>query len=261
MKIFSSLFKIQLHEVMVYRFHFFLRIFFSFIPVVVTIFIWETIYTENHSMISQLSGFSKKQFIGYLLITNITSSMLNFNYYSIGMDIRLGTLNSYLLKPLSYFKYKFLESYATFVLNIIFWLTPIVIVAYKCDFMFANFLIYFVQLFISMVLYFLLMYAISLISFWFLEISSLFSIFNFLSSFFAGTMFPLHILPYPIQELSFILPFRYLGYEISMIFFSKVTFQQLGFQWSIQLIMIAILYFIIKTLWTLGEKKYAAFGN
>ena len=95
-----KIFRASLVERMTYRADFLLGTVLRFLPMLTTILLWQAIYSGSGQ--SNLAGFSYREMIAYLLLTNISrmfSSMPNLAG-GIARDIREGTLKRYLIQPL-----------------------------------------------------------------------------------------------------------------------------------------------------------------
>ena len=79
---------------------------------------------------------------------------------------------------------------------------------------------------LSLVMAFLLGFfleaTMGMISFWFLEVSSLLFVYMLFTFFFSGHMFPLDILPEPWRTIVDFLPFKYMAYFPAAVFLGKV---------------------------------------
>src|SRR5205823_6296976 len=67
---YSKILRVSLIERMAYRGDFFLSTFLRFLPMVTTILLWEAIYSGSKT--DDLSGFSRREMIAYLLLVHIS---------------------------------------------------------------------------------------------------------------------------------------------------------------------------------------------
>ena len=70
--------------------------------------------------------------------------------------------------------------------------------------------------------------SIGLVSFWFLEVSSLLFVYMLFSFFLSGHMFPLDMLPEPWRTVVEWLPLQYLAYFPAAVFLGKINGQPTG---------------------------------
>ena len=103
--------------------------------------------------------------------------------------------------------------------------------------------------------------SIGLVSFWFLEVSSLLFVYMLFSFFLSGHMFPLDMLPEPWNSIVEWLPLRYLAYFPAAVFLGKVQGPDLVRGLIIEAVWIA--FFIGLSRWMLarGLKRYSGFGG
>ena len=117
------------------------------------------------------------------------------------------------------------------------------------------------SLLMTALLQFFISYAMAMLAFWLLEISTLIFIlfaFEYLSS---GHLFPLDLLPLPLQHVLCSRRFR-----ISFICPSAFTWGGLAGRilcrgLLAQLVWVLLAYLFARFLWRRGIKKYAAFGG
>lgn len=91
-----------------YRFNFFSQIIFSFVPIIVQIFLWTAIYRSGISA-GEMGGYTLSGMITYFILANLVnriSEPLGIEG-KISEEIRDGTLNQYIVKPINYLGYRF----------------------------------------------------------------------------------------------------------------------------------------------------------
>src|SRR3954454_5374061 len=99
------IFRISLVERMTYRGDFLLGTVLRFLPLVTTILLWRAIYTGSGQ--SRQAGFTYREMIAYLLLTNISRMFSSMPGLAGGIarDIREGTLKRYLIQPVDMIAY------------------------------------------------------------------------------------------------------------------------------------------------------------
>jgi ABC-2 type transport system permease protein len=108
---------------------------------------------------------------------------------------------------------------------------------------------------------FLMEAALGLIAFWFLEVTSLAFIFMLFSFFLSGHMFPLDLLPAPLDWLIKLLPFQYLAYFPSAIALGKVTGDELVWGLTLQFAWVLFFWLLCRILWIRGLVRYGGYGG
>ena len=107
---------------------------------------------------------------------------------------------------------------------------------------------------------FLIESLIGLISFWFLEVSSLLFIYMMMSYFLSGHMIPLEWLAEWIPWVHY-LPFKYLAYFPAAILLGQVPAESLVMELSIQAMWILGLFALNRLAFHYGVRRYGAFGG
>ena len=103
--------------------------------------------------------------------------------------------------------------------------------------------------------------CIGLISFWFLEVSSLLFVYMLFSFFLSGHMFPLDMLPEPWRSVVSWLPLQYLAYFPSAIFLGKIQGMELFKGLMLQAMWIVFFIYLSRVLWRRGLHRYSGFGG
>jgi ABC-2 type transport system permease protein len=251
-----------------YRFNYLTRTLFSFIPLFAMLSLWRTIYSTKREGAS-LSGFTQAEMIFYYMMVAIVDVLtaVNEDDWQIAADIREGNISWFLLKPIDYMWYRlclFFSGRITFVTmaslplaGFIFCFRsyfelprdPVTFAAFVLSLVFAALL----QFFIS--------YTMAMLAFWLLEISTLIFIlfaFEYLAS---GHLFPLSMLPHPLQHILFFTPFPYQLYFPAAIYMGKISGLEMERGFLIQIFWVLAAFALARFAWGRGIKKYAAFGG
>jgi ABC-2 type transport system permease protein len=125
----------------------------------------------------------------------------------------------------------------------------------------VTFGLFVVSLGFTALLQFFISYAMAMLAFWLLEISTLIFIlfaFEYLAS---GHLFPLDVLPAGVKELLFLTPFPYQLYFPIQIYLGKVAGTGLWQGLTIQCLWVLAAYAFARFMWRRGIRKYAAFGG
>lgn len=251
-------------ETLSYRFNFLMWRFRVVLQLMTMFFLWSTLIPAN----GNLFGYSQAQMLTYILGTSLMSSIvLATRTAEIGDQINNGALSNFLLKPISYLKYWFARDLGDKGMNLVFSIIEIAILIalFKPPLFLQTdpliLFLTFVACLISMVMYFFFNYLLGLFGFWSNEIWGPRYIFWILLSFFAGSLFPLDILPGPVFEVLKLLPFTYLLY-----FPLKIYLGSLGLTTIIEGLIVSgvwavILYFAVQYVWKKGLKLYGAEGR
>jgi ABC-2 type transport system permease protein len=114
---------------------------------------------------------------------------------------------------------------------------------------------------LTALLQFLISYAMAMLAFWLLEISTFIFIlyaFEYLAS---GHLFPLDLLPTGLKHLLYFTPFPYQLYFPIEIYLGRVAGAALWQGLAMQLMWVGAAYAFARFMWRRGIRKYAAFGG
>jgi ABC-2 type transport system permease protein len=270
---YTKILRASLVERMTYRADFILGTLFRFLPILTTILLWRAIYSGASGgqgpNASVLNGFSYRQMIAYLLLTNISrlfSSMPGLAG-GIARDVREGTIKRYLIQPVDMIGYLLSYRIAHKLAYIVGSSIPYAILFFLCRSYFDGFPdpLTFLGFLVACVLAFLIGFyfevCVGLVGFWFLEVTSLLYIVMTLNFFISGHMLPLDLLPQPWSGLLKSLPFQYMAYFPAVVFQGKVK----GLDLVVGLVAEALwaVFFIVLARWLFkqGLKRYSAFGG
>lgn len=251
-------------EILSYRLNFTMWRFRVVLQLLTMFFLWSVVIPKN----SSLFGYSQSQMLTYILGTSLmTSIVLSTRTAEIGDQINNGVLSNFLIRPVSYMRYWFARDLGDKAMNLSFSLVEVSLLILLFQpplFIQTNplfLLLTFCAALISMLMYFFFNYLLGLFGFWTNEIWGPRFIFWILINFFAGSLFPLDILPKPVFQILEFLPFTYLLY-----FPLKIYLGQLNMVAIIQGLMISsiwtvILFVFARMIWNKGLKLYGAEGR
>ena len=251
-----------------YRFNYLTRTLFSFIPLFAMLSLWRTIYAGSGSAGAH-SGFTQAQMIFYYLLVAVVDvfTAVNEDDWQIAADIREGNISQFLLKPVDYLWYRlslFCSGRLAFISMAAIPLA-VFIFCYRQYFLAPPgglaFGVFLFSLVLTALLQFFISYAMAMLAFWLLEISTLIFIlfaFEYLAS---GHLFPLDVLPPALKQILFLTPFPYQLYFPIQIYMGKVAGGELCRGLAMQFLWVLAAYGFARFMWRRGIKKYAAFGG
>lgn len=227
-------------------------------------FLWLVIIPPGKTLL----GYSQSLMLTYILGTSLIDSIvLSSRTYAVGEEINNGNLLNFLLKPINYFAYWFSRDIGDKSMNVCFSaveLTLIFIILKPPFFIQTNpfYLLFFIlSAVLALSIYFFLNFLLGLIGFWSPEVWAPRFIFITLLGFFAGSLFPLDILPKSIFAVLKFLPFTYLLYFPVKIYLGQLNFPQVLTGLLISLVWVFVIYFLLKFFWQKGLKNYTAYGR
>jgi ABC-2 type transport system permease protein len=259
---------IGLQSNLTYRFNYLTRTLFSFIPLFAMLSLWRTIYAGNHGATPQ-NGFTQAQMVFYYMLVAVVDvfTAVNEDDWQIAADIRDGNISQFLLKPLDYLWYRmslFVAGRLAFIMMAIIPLA-IFIFCFRAYFVVpasgAALVVFPVSLLLTALLQFFISYAMAMLAFWLLEISTFIFIlfaFEYLAS---GHLFPLALLPAPLFHVLLFTPFPYLLYFPISVYMGQLAGMDLWRGLAMQAGWVLLAFLFARFMWQRGIKKYSAFGG
>jgi len=268
MKKYWHVINIGLQNNLAYRFNYLTRTLFSFIPLFAMVSLWRTIYDHN-GRAGDASGFSQAQMIFYYLLVAVVDVLtaVNEDDWQIAADIREGNISQFLLKPIDYLWYRLCLFFSGRLAFIAMAALPLAGFIY-C---FRGYVqppaggmalpVFIMSLGLTALLQFFISYAMAMLAFWLLEISTFIFIlfaFEYLAS---GHLFPLDVLPPVLKQILYLTPFPYQLYFPISVYLGKVAGAELWQGLAMQLFWVLAAYALARFMWRRGIKKYSAFGG
>ncbi|MCP4787784.1 MAG: ABC transporter permease [Fuerstiella sp.] len=258
--------KTAMEERLVYRGDFAFATLVRFLPIVTQIFLWNAIFAGNSDRV--LNGYSYANMVAYYLLVMIARAFSSMPGLAngIALSVRDGSVRKYLIQPVDMLDYLFwhriAHKFVYYVVAIgpfclVFWLCrdylpdwpePMVTVAWICS------------LLMAFLTGFLIESLIGLISFWFLEVSSLIFIYMMMNYFLSGHMIPLEWISEWIPWVNY-LPFKYLAYFPAAVLLGRIPPDTLVVELTIQASWIVILLVANRMAFHYGVRRYGAFGG
>ncbi|MEK7559115.1 MAG: ABC-2 family transporter protein [Patescibacteria group bacterium] len=227
-------------------------------------FLWSVVLPPGKTLL----GYSQSLMLTYILGTSLLDSIvLSSRTYIVGEEINNGNLMNFLLRPINYFAYWFAKDAGDKLMNICFSaveLTLIFLVLRPPFFLQTN--IFYIFFFICSVIlslfnYFFLNFLLGLIGFWSPEVWAPRFIFITVLGFFAGSLFPLDILPNAVYNIMKFLPFFYLLYFPLKVYLGQLSFLEITSGLLISSFWAFGIYFLVNIIWKKGLKSYTAYGR
>ena len=258
--------KTAMEERLAYRGDFAFATLVRFLPIVTQIFLWNAIFSGDPHRL--MNGYTYATMVSYYLLVMLSRAFSSMPGLANGIaqSVRDGSVKKYLIQPVDMLDYLFwhrlahkLVYYAVAGLPfaLVFWLCrdylpgwpeKPVVVAWICS------------LVMAFLTGFLIESLIGLVSFWFLEVSSLIFIYMMLSYFLSGHMIPLEWLDPWIPWVHY-LPFKYLAWFPAAVLLGRVPQDALAFELSVQLGWIVGLLILNRLAFRFGVRRYGAYGG
>jgi ABC-2 type transport system permease protein len=251
-----------------YRFNFLARTLFGLIPLIATLYVWQTIYAGKGNG-AEVGSYTLAQMVSYYLLVTIVDALtaVNEDDWQIAADIKDGNISQFLLKPINYLTYRlclFVSGRITYLAVAAIPLAVFVLCLHRYFILprdWATFGCFAISVVLTALLQFFTSYAMAMLAFWVLEVSTFIFIlfaFEYIAS---GHLFPLDILPPWLAHVLFLTPFPYQMYFPVAVYMGKVTGPELARGMLVQIAWVAAAYGFAQFMWQRGIKKYSAVGG
>jgi ABC-2 type transport system permease protein len=263
---YAKIFSIGLQNTVVYRWNFIMRTVFEVVPLIGTVFLWRAIFATRGKPIE---GYEFQSMVYYFLLTVLAGNLTTptEDEWQIAADIREGQINALLSKPLDYLCYRiclflgYRAIYTAFTLPMVvilfaFFHSYVTVPQHAITWLWTG-----LSLAMAAFLQFFVAYAIAMLAFWILEISTIvFIVFSF-EYFLSGHMFPLDLAPAWLLGILNWLPFTYELFFPVAIFLEKVQHAALYKGLAIQAGWMLVAFAGARLLWARGLRHYGAVGG
>jgi viologen exporter family transport system permease protein len=248
-----------------------------FLPIVTSIFLWSAIYKNDSQR--EINGYKLPDMVAYFLLVMVGRAFSSMPGLAAGIarDVRDGTIKKFLTQPVDMLAYLFWARVAHKLVYYFVATAPFALVFYLCRGYFAQtpdlatVAAFAASLVIAFLIGFLMETLIGLISFWFLEVSSLIFIFMMINYFLSGHMVPLDWLvtvfgnqpglEAKARVAMMLTPFPYLAYFPAAVMLGKhsgpelLQFLGVGSAW------VLALWGANRVAFSRGVRRYSAFGG
>lgn len=259
---------IGLQNNLTYRFNFLARALFGLIPLVALLYVWRTIYAGKESG-ATVGSYTLAQMVSYYLLTTVVDALtaVNEDDWQIATDIKDGNISQFLLKPIDYLRYRLMLFGAGRIAYLGVACIPLTLffLALRQYFILPDsagtFAVFLCSVVLTALLQFFISYAMAMLAFWVLEVSTFIFIvfaFEYIAS---GHLFPLDILPGWLQQVLFLTPFPYQLYFPVSVYMGKVQGMELVKGMMIQAAWVVVAYATARFAWSRGIKRYSAVGG
>lgn len=251
-------------QTVAYRLNFVMWRFRVFLSLISTYFLWFTLLPTGRS----IATYDRPTILTYILGGSIMYSIvISTRVADVANDIIQGDLSNYLTRPVNYILYYFFKDIGDKGMNIFFSIIEITIfflIVHPPFFIQKNIWIIIAFIFaivFAIVINFCLNMLLSFIGFFSSEAWGPRFIFFILLSFFAGTLFPLDILPHWLFIILNSLPFSYLIYTPMKIYLGQISLQNTIVALLVSGVWAVILLLVVQLSWKKGLKLYSAEGK
>jgi len=263
-----TILKISLEERFVYRGDFALGTLMRFLPIITQIFLWYAIFEASGK--NRIEAYTANGVVAYYMLTMISRAFSSMPGLCSGITllVRDGEIKKYLIQPIDLLGFLLITRIAHKLCYYAIALIPFAFVFYLCRGFFESgwpdtpvLCAYFLSLIMGFVLGFFIEASLGLVSFWFLEVTSLIFVYNLLNFFLSGHMFPLDLLPEWASDFVSLLPFQYLAYYPAAIFLGTIAPDQIWQGLAVEACWLVIFIMIARIMLNRGIHRYSGFGG
>jgi len=261
-----TVFNVGIQNTFVYRWNFFLRTLFSLIPLAATILIWQRILVDRGQDIGSYDG---SRIIFYFLLILLVENLVTptEDEFQIATEIREGHINALLSKPVDYLWYR-----ATLFLSGRLLYTGVAIIPIAAIFFWFRrtlewpadpsvWALTAVSLLMAAALQFFISFALAMLAFWILEISTVVFLLYSFEYYLSGRLFPINVMPEWLQRVIEWTPFPYELYFPVAIFMGEVQGEALWRGMAIQAGWVLFFFVAARWMWFKGVRHYESVGG
>ncbi len=261
------IFRVSLVERLAYRADFLLGTVLRFLPLVTSVLLWSAVYRGSGN--DTIEGYTCRQVIAYLLLVHVSRMFSSMPGLASGIarDIREGTVKRYLVQPLDLqahlLAYRAAHKFAYIVTSalpygLLFWLMGGYFDWPREPWIWAAWL---ASLILGFFLGFLMEFALGLLGFWFLEISSFLYLVNTVSFFLSGHLMPLDLFGGRMAMVLKELPFQYLAYFPATVILGRETPGAVMNGLLVEIAWCLVFLVVGRVALRLGLRRFSAFGG
>jgi ABC-2 type transport system permease protein len=212
-------------------------------------------------------GTSLQEMITYVMVNAVVMELSRQNLANeLGVEIRDGSIIMHLIRPLSFRLYLFSTMLGKNTYSLIMSALPVVLISYlfigaALPPSVVYFFLFLILTVFGVCIMFQLIYITGLLAFWTQATWYLSFYLNAGVMFFGGTAIPLWFYPPFLQELSVVLPFRYITFEAIDYWLGKPPLSQAWRSVGVAALWAILLFGIGHILWLRVQKKLTVNGG
>lgn len=263
MRTYFQIFRTTLIEYFVYRLNFVLWRFRMVIWLMITYFLWSSIY-ESRLIVF---GYTQMHMLTYVLLASLAGDLvLSTKTADIAGEIVSGKIIDYIIKPISFFSYQLTRDLADKLINASFGIVEVtlIILILKPPLFIQNeplsYIFFFSFLVLGIIISFFVNLILSFVGFWSAEVWAPRFIFYIIISMFSGGFFPIDILPKPLFAALLMTPFPYFYYVPTKLYLSPQS-DLLPLFAFMSLFWVVGSYLLARKVWNIGLRKFSFFGR
>lgn len=262
----GHLFSLEIRKVLSYRIDFWI----NFLGTVLTdmtiaYFLWKAIFETRHA--TEIGGYSfKAMILYYVLVALIRRAVMAFDQGILSFEIYDGSLNRYLVYPVSLFSYKYISwitnAFVTYVQLLISLGIFIAAVGLPSDrhVTFESVLMGTIALWAGSSVYYFFSILFEMAAFWAENVWSLLVMLRFTMALLGGGLIPIALFPEWSKGMMRALPFQHMVSLPVRSFMGEVSWGEMLSSLGILSIWGIVLCVLLNLVWQRGTRKYSGVG-
>lgn len=266
MRLFKAVFQMEMRNILAYRFSFWVNFFgTTFGQLGLSYFLWSSIFGGNKNAI--IGGMSFQMMILYSFLAPMTlKTIQGLQLLNINQDIFDGGLNKYIIYPLSYFQFKWIQQ-ITHTLSHLFQLFSglaffAIFIGMPTEYKFhsLNIFCFVINLVIASTLFFAMEAIMEMTAFWADNVWSLSVLLRFIIMLLSGAWLSLSLFPEWSQGLFYYLPFKGMVYSPVKILMGNMDYGEWAQSQIMMLVWLCLISLVTRKVWLAGNLRYTGVG-
>lgn len=262
----KQVFATELRKIIAYRVDFWLQYILSiFAHIGVAYFLWKAIF--DYRSVTSMRGYTFAGLMLYYMSVPLISRMVNGpGMGMVAREIYDGSLTRYLIYPISFFNFKYIQ----YLANTVVYFMQFIVALALFTFLFGKpddvqitslSLIMGIGAILSAgFMAFTLSTLIEMTAFWADNVWSLLVMIRFAVGLLGGAMIPLSFFPAHFERILHFMPFAFLASFPINTFIGKVTYSDWLLGLSVIIFWSCVFYFLARLVWSHGRYKYTGVG-
>ncbi len=249
-----------------YRANFFMSLAGAVAPVVIQTALWIVLYGDDPA--ASFFGFTFPQMVAYTVIAQLVSRLVRTGFeYDVNWEIKTGSLDRYLVKPIGYFGYRLFSFVGDKLVQTVFMgfflVVAVVVLTLALGFSasLASVSLFLLALVMAFVLNFLIFWCVALVGFWLTEIGYLFEAVRIVIIAVSGGVLPLAVFGPRASRVLSLLPFRFTIQFPTEVLSSRVRTGDLLPSFALAVLWALALALLGQFVWARGIRRFAAVGS
>lgn len=263
-RVLASTISVHLQRSLLHR-EFWIQLFLErILPLMIPLLAWRALF--DYAQTDTLSGWAEQDMIAYYLLVFIIGIFTDIQFhYEMSTMVHMGTLNQWLIRPLTFFETALSHILARIVLLLIPGVAALLLCAMIFPSVFMGLTLFSLRnallvLPLSLALFSLLSMMVGMFAFWLIKTDSIFALTLLVLEFFGGKLLPIDLLPAWLERVSRVLPLRFgiAGPVEAILHPASASLLPLLLG---QFLWCTLLFALIVLLWRAGLRRYDAVGG